>query len=307
MRESHGNPGDGDGQREGETQQQARNGGGSPEVLPNRDRRSYRILQSRVASRATPGGGQHLTDEATLVVLFHNAQSQVSESACLLARFAAVHPRWRVVLVDDGSRDGTVERLREAVARNDWGGRARVVANARNLGMGGTLSAVLGTVDTSIVAYTDCDLPYGLDVLDTFVESLRHDTFVIASRVHPESRFVMDPSFLRFVVTRHFGSRVFNALTRCVLLPGVRDSQAGLKVFRREALLECLPRITRTGFSFDLELLFIARRRGIRLLEQPVTFRYASEPSTVRFLRDSLRMLGDVASIRIGGFLGRYG
>jgi glycosyltransferase involved in cell wall biosynthesis len=248
-----------------------------------------------------------LSDAATLVVLFYNAGSQVTESMARLEAFAARRSHWQFVFTDDASADDTRVRLVEGCARPGFEGRARVVSNERNLGKGGTLSHAVEGVQTPKVAFSDGDLPYDLEALDRFEAALEPGVFVLASRVHPDSRFVIDPSFLRYVVTRHFTSRLFNLVARLVLLPGVRDSQAGLKMFGTDELRGCLALATKTGFSFDLELLAIARHRGIRLEGLPVTFRYASESSTVRFARDGLNMFADLFHIRIRGLLGRYG
>jgi dolichyl-phosphate beta-glucosyltransferase len=116
----------------------------------------------------------------------------------------------------------------------------------------------------------------------------------------------MSPTFFPYLFSRHLMSRVYNALVRRLLIRSVLDSQAGLKGFTREAAEVIFSRLTIPRFGFDVECLYIAQRHGQRLSQVPVTFRYDNEPSTVRFMRDSARMLTDLGRILLNGWRGRY-
>jgi hypothetical protein len=108
----------------------------------------------------------------------------------------------------------------------------------------------------------------------------------------------MSPRFFRYLYTRHIASRIFNRLVNVVLGLAVEDSQAGLKGFRGEAAKAIFSRQTLDSFSFDVEVLCIARRLGLVVAEVPVLYRYASEPTTVDFARDSLAAARDLWRIR---------
>jgi chitin disaccharide deacetylase len=116
----------------------------------------------------------------------------------------------------------------------------------------------------------------------------------------------MSPSFFHYLYTRHLMGRAFNLLCRIVTVPGILDTQAGLKGFRTEAVRPILGRLAMDGFSFDVELLRALVDRGARIVEVPVTFRYDSEPSTVAFAVDSVRMFRDLVRIRARSMAGRY-
>ncbi|HWC75374.1 MAG TPA: hypothetical protein VG454_15675, partial [Gemmatimonadales bacterium] len=90
------------------------------------------------------------------------------------------------------------------------------------------------------------------------------------------------------------------------LLPGILDTQAGLKGFTARAATTLFPRLTIETFGFDVELLYVARRHGLRVAQVPVRFRYDSEPSSMRFARDGATMLGDLLKIRWNDWRGRY-
>ena len=96
---------------------------------------------------------------------------------------------------------------------------------------------------------------------------------------------------------RHLLGRVFNALVRALVLPGIDDSQCGFKLFTADAVRRVLPLATIEGWAFDVEVLAIARRMGLRVVEVPIEWHYR-EQSRVSVLRDPLRMIRDVVGIR---------
>ena len=128
----------------------------------------------------------------------------------------------------------------------------------------------------------------------------------IACRVLPESRYLMSPSFFHYLYTRHLMSRLFNRVVRVALLPGILDTQAGLKAFTARAAQLIFPRLTVAGFGFDVELLYIARKHRLRVRQTAVQYRYDDEPSTVRFAGDAAAMVRDLARIRWNDWRGRY-
>ena len=128
----------------------------------------------------------------------------------------------------------------------------------------------------------------------------------VACRVLPESRYLIAPSFFRYLYTRHVMSRTFNWIVRHTLVPGILDTQAGLKGFTARAATTLFPLLTIETFGFDVELLYVALRHGLRVAQVPVRFRYDNEPSSMRFARDGATMLGDLLRIRWNGWRGRY-
>lgn len=214
-----------------------------------------------------------------------------------------------LLVIDDGSTDTTSEVLAAFAARVAGARFARftTVRNARNRGKGFSLRRAFLLAQGSLVVFTDADLTYPLDNVAGILAALQNGADVaIGSRMHADSRYVVAPTFFGKLFTRHFMGRGFNLLVRACLLPGIRDTQAGMKGLRQEAARALAERVRLDRFSFDLELLFVARRLGLRLAECPVRFLYRKEPSTVRFARDSLRMLRDIALIRWRGLRGTY-
>lgn len=210
-----------------------------------------------------------------------------------------------VVLVDDASTDESTAVSLAAFAAAVPG--ARVLRSERRLGKGFAVRAGMLTARGAYRVFTDADLAYPLNQVDNVVAALRQGADVaIACRVLPESRYLIAPAFFPYLCTRHLLSRTFNAVTRALLLPGILDTQAGLKGFTAAAADSLFGRLSLSGFSFDLELLYMARAQGLQVRSVPVLFRYDDEPTTVRFLHDGFAMTRDLARLRWRGWLGRY-
>src|SRR5262249_32630314 len=155
--------------------------------------------------------------------------------------------------------------------------------------------------------FTDCDLAYPVENTERIMAQLESGADVaIACRVLPQSTYLISPSFFSYLYTRHLMGRLFNDLCRLLTVPRLLDTQAGLKGFRTETVRPILGRLVMNGFSFDVELLRALIDRGARIVEVPVSFRYDSEPSTVRFVYDSAVMMRDLILIRYRSLRGRY-
>ena len=155
--------------------------------------------------------------------------------------------------------------------------------------------------------FTDVDLAYPLSEVAKIVADLEQGADVaIACRVLPESRYLMSPSFFHYLYTRHLMSRAFNKVVQTFLLPGILDTQAGLKGFTARAAALCFARTTIPGFGFDIECLYIAQQHGLAIRQTAVNFRYDDEPTTVRFARDSNRMLQDIWKVKTNAWRGQY-
>jgi dolichyl-phosphate beta-glucosyltransferase len=98
---------------------------------------------------------------------------------------------------------------------------------------------------------------------------------------------------------------VFNLLVQMLAVPGIRDTQCGFKSFRREPARQVFPRQKINGWGFDVEVLFIARRLGYKIVEVPVDWYYGEE-SKIRPVRDTLRMTRELLQVRLNAWRGKY-
>jgi dolichyl-phosphate beta-glucosyltransferase len=104
---------------------------------------------------------------------------------------------------------------------------------------------------------------------------------------------------------RHFVGRGFNTLIRLIALPGLNDTQCGFKCIKGAVAAELFNRQTLTGWSFDVEILFIARRLGYRIVEVPIPW-YFDPDSRMRLVGDTLHILREIMEIRQNWRKGLY-
>jgi dolichyl-phosphate beta-glucosyltransferase len=241
----------------------------------------------------------------TLVVPCYNGADRLPESLRQLSEFVRTQPyRTELVLVDDCSDDATARLLGEFVATCP---DARLLRNERNSGKGVSVARGMLAGRGRYRVFLDADLAYPPEQVNRILKDLTNGADVaIACRVLRESRYLMSPSFFHYLYTRHVQSRAFNAMVRALLLPGVLDSQAGLKGFTARAAQIVFTRITIPRFGFDVEALFIAKAHGLTIHQTAVHFRYDEEPSTVRLVRSAMVMAGDLLQVRINGWRNKY-
>ena len=147
-----------------------------------------------------------------------------------------------------------------------------------------------------------CDVDFSMPVgeINRFIPPAQeHADIVIASREAPGAVRYDEPHY------RHLFGRVYNGMIRLLALPGLQDTQCGFKCFRAAVAQEIFPLQTLTGWSFDVEVLFIARKRGYRIVELPVPW-YFNAQSKIRVLQDSFHMATDLLSIRWKSLRGVY-
>ena len=205
------------------------------------------------------------------------------------------------VFVDDGSTDGTPDRIETAIGVSGLN-NVQLRRNTRNRGKASVVRDAVLQTNAPFVCFTDGDLAYSLDHVPQIEAALRSADVVIGSRslVHRDERNVK--------LARRVLGWGFNKLARLALWLPYRDTQAGLKGFRRDAAISVFSRQQLTDFSFDVELVFIARRRGLKIAQIParVSEDHAAKATKVDLIRDPLRMLRGVAVIRLNAWLGRY-
>jgi glycosyltransferase involved in cell wall biosynthesis len=192
-----------------------------------------------------------------------------------------------LIVVSDGSIDQSEERLLE-----DAPDLARVIHYDRNLGKGFAVKAGSLAAAGRYISYVDSDLDLDPVAIPGFVETAQRDSldFVIGSKRHPDS-------VVHYPATRRVSSWLYQQLVRLLFRLDVRDTQVGLKVFRREVADEVMPLLVVKQYAFDLELLAVARALGFgRLREMPITLRYRFTGSGVRSIAVLFALL-DTAAI----------
>jgi dolichyl-phosphate beta-glucosyltransferase len=199
---------------------------------------------------------------------------------------------WEVLVVDDGSRDRTAARAAAA--------GATVLRNETNRGKGFAVRRGMLAARGARRLMTDADLSTPIEEVDRLGARMDegHDV-VVGSRALPGSRIeVRQPWY------RENSGRLFNLFVRALAVPGVMDTQCGFKLFSAAAARDVFSSARLDGFSFDVEALFLARKKGYRIVEVPVVWRNDAA-SRVSLLRGFLAF-PDLLRIRANDWRGHY-
>ncbi len=241
----------------------------------------------------------------SIVIPTWNGGSQLRATLDHLVEFrSALDFDTEIVIVDDCSDQSTARVVDHFAAHNY---SALVLKNTTNRGKGHAVRRGMLNATGAFRIFVDCDGAYPSHQIIKLLRRLELGSDVaIACRVLPESRYVMSPTFIHYLYTRHLMSRLFNRLAQRLLLPGILDTQAGLKGFTAHAAQTVFSRQTLCGFGFDLECLFIARSHNFRIEQVPVEFYYGHEPSTISFVKHGAEMLTDLIRVRRNGARGIY-
>ena len=212
------------------------------------------------------------------------------------AHLAARDYGWEILVVDDGSEDETAEVV------SGW---ARETPNVRliriaHFGKGWAVRTGMLESKGAYRFMCDADLSMPIQWLDRFVEMMDEGEEVVIGVREGEGAQRFDEPF-----HRHLMGRMFNLATRAIGGLPFRDTQCGFKCFSARAAETLFGMQRSKGMGFDVEILQLAKARGIRVSELPIEWRHKSS-SRVRMGADTLDMLKDTAAVRIRLALGKY-
>ena len=229
----------------------------------------------------------------SVVIPVYNEEKNVVETLRRVEAYrAAKNEAWEIIVVNDGSTDKT-RTLAEDYIRREKLAHARVLSFDKNRGKGAASRDGILSSRGEYVLLTDADLSSPIKESDKLVRAIDFGVDVaIGSRAVRSKNVDVQQS-----AKRAFSGRVFNLLVRMTVLPGIRDTQCGFKCFSRKAALDIFSSQTLDGFSFDVEALYLARKKKYRIAEIPVMWRQG-EQSSVHLFRDSFRMAGDIFKIK---------
>lgn len=208
------------------------------------------------------------------------------------------HWEAEVVVVNDGSTDDTPDIARSFSGRYPF---VRVVENPGNHGKGYSVRNGMLHASGTFLLFSDADLSAPIAESLKLFEALRAGADIaLGSRwMQRELQRVAQPFYRRVL------GRVFNLLLRALLGLPYKDTQCGFKAFTRAAAQAVFPLQTLERWGFDPEILFIARRFGMRIVEVPVEWSHAGY-SQLHPFRDGTRMFFDILRVRRNSWTGRY-
>jgi glycosyltransferase involved in cell wall biosynthesis len=201
-------------------------------------------------------------------------------------------PESELIVVNDGSTDATASIAREVLETAKVA--TRLLENFPNRGKGAAVRSGLLAAQRPIGLFSDADLSTPLSETPKLIDPIAHDKIDIGfgSRAIDRSLIGQHQPW-----RREQAGRIFNLLVRVATGLPFWDTQCGFKAFRLDVCRPIIEAAHVDGFAFDVELLYLAQRAGLRIREIPVRWNHA-EGSKVQFIHDSLRMLREVIVLR---------
>ncbi len=238
--------------------------------------------------------------ELSVIIPAYNEEKRIRKTLeTVIAYLDRKKHNYEIIVVNDGSTDKTKEVIQEFV-KDSGNKKIKVHDNPCNKGKGYSVKQGFLAATKLWILFTDADLSTPIEELETCMRHAGTAAVVIGSRNLPMSQIVVKQPFLRSTL-----GKLFPFFVRLLLLPEIRDSQCGFKLFRKDVAAAVAKRQQIEGFCFDVEQIFIVKKCGFIIKEVPITWSN-DERSKIRVIRDSLFMFFDLLRIRWNAFRKKY-
>ena len=239
--------------------------------------------------------------KVSVILPVYNEAKCIEKTLKSILEFAKNKPYYSFIFVNDGSIDKTKEILSNKIESAKIA-NVNVITYEDNKGKGYAIKTGVRSAYSEYICYMDSDLAYSLEHLELIVEKLEYFDIVIGCR-NLTSSHIKGLSLIRRIA-----GKTFNWLSRFILNLPFSDMQAGIKGFKNDVAKELFKRQQIRGFSFDVELIYIAHKEGYRIGEIPaiVSAQHLYKHSKVNILKDSLEMFVNLLQIRYKYGGGRY-
>lgn len=233
----------------------------------------------------------------SIVIPAHNEEDRLPNTLEKIYKFLETQDySFEVIIVENGSSDHTLELAQEFAQSRPT---LRVLQEQKR-GKGNAVKRGMLEAHGDYRFICDADLSMPIEELQKFIPpALQQFDIAIASREAPGAVRYNEPPY------RHIGGRAVNFIIQLLILPGLNDTQCGFKCFRAEIAEAIFRQQTLAGWSFDIEILYLARRKKFTIKEIPIHW-YFDADSKVSAVRDAVRMISDIFRIHLNAIRGRY-
>jgi dolichyl-phosphate beta-glucosyltransferase len=235
----------------------------------------------------------------SIVIPAYNESERIQSSLNKIVSFLSAQP-WQVevLVVNDGSRDNTAEIVRQFAAQHSY---IRLIENPGNRGKGYSIRNGMLQASGDVVLFSDADLSAPITEAPKLFREIENGADVAFG-----SRWLIAKMQTeRQSVLRQIAGRLYNVFMRVLLGLPYKDTQCGFKAFSRKAVDTIFPRQRIERWGFDVELLFLARKFRLNIVEVPVEWAH-DDRSKINPLVDGIKMFGEMISIRWNAITGKY-
>ena len=228
----------------------------------------------------------------SLIIPVYNEESRLAFTLNTVGAYlSALGKSYEIIVVDDGSSDDTKKVLREQIARTN---NLRIVSYEENCGKGYAVRQGVFASRGDYVMFSDVDLSAPIDELPKLLKAVEnsYDVAIGSRAVKGSVITVHQPLY------RELGGKGLNLVIRLLAVPGIHDTQCGFKLFRGDVAREIFAKCFLNGWSFDIEVLYLARRLGYSIAEIPVRWAH-SEGSKLHPLTAGIRVIKDLIRLRL--------
>jgi glycosyltransferase involved in cell wall biosynthesis len=182
----------------------------------------------------------------------------------VVATLDKINKDFEIILVNDGSKNNCFKEAKKIKDR-----RVRVVGYDKNMGKGYAIKYGFSYAKGDYITFLDCGEDIEASQIKEFLRIIKFEKadIVVGSKRHPDSK-------VDYPFSRRFMSGIYQIINKVLFNLDVRDTQVGLKLFKRKVLEEIMPKIAIKKFAFDLELLVIANKKGFKIIEAPIILKY---------------------------------
>lgn len=241
-------------------------------------------------------------DFSIIIPAFNEAKRIGQTLSTILSYLERANLSAEVIVVDDGSKDKTAEIARQACAKFSGGIETKVIRYERNRGKGYAVKTGLLYAEGEIALFSDADLSTPIEELPKIVEPIQRGKYDVTFGSRALDRKLIQ---VRQPWRREQSGKIFNFIVRSFTALPFWDTQCGFKAFRMSKFHALLDLMKIERFGFDVEFLYVANYRGLRLKEIPVRWNHC-EGTTVNVFRDSQKMFREINQIRQNAKRGIY-
>jgi len=229
--------------------------------------------------------------EVSIIIPAYNEEQRLPLLLPELLSFCSRNlSNYEIIIIDDGSTDGTKEVVRKLSKGKS---EVRLISYPKNRGKGGAIKEGFKAAEGRYVIFMDADGSISPEEIPQMLRALEKNEVVVGTRISPESKILKPQPFYRVIA-----GKVFNHLVNLMFPIKIYDTLCGFKGFHHHVAKELAEEIISEGWEFDVELIWRVRKKGYSIVELPIKWKDVGE-SKLSILRDPLKILINLIKVRV--------